>query len=62
MCVYKAITATILQVTLWRGRGAAALKCNGGCALEEGARYINVRGSVQCGGAYTGKQIFYTYD
>ena len=29
MCVYIAIIATFLQVTLWRVGGAPALKCNG---------------------------------
>ena len=64
MCVYIAIIATILSVTLWRIDSEPALKCNSyrlksllcwgqrerQCALE--GRYVNVWGSVHWKGVY----------
>ena len=68
MCVYIAIIAIILQVTLWCMDSTPALKWNGYRLESRLARhlvkgnvhwrgeawYVNVRSSVQCGGV----QIF----
>ena len=50
MCVYVAIIAAILQVTLWRVNSAASLKCNGGYRLETWlAGHLDIGGIHQRG-------------
>ena len=69
MCVYIAITSTILPVTLWRMSSAAALKCNAmeswlaghldtGNIHQRGAWYMNVQGVYSVGECKLEKQIF----
>ena len=67
MCVYIAIIANILLMTLWRVDSASALKCYGlqagilagralrekQCTLEREARYMNVQDSVHWEGVYS---------
>ena len=45
MCVYIAIIASSLQVTLWCMDGAAALKCNGYRLKSSLARHLQ-KGSI----------------
>ena len=49
MCVYIVIIATILAVTLWPMKCAAALKCDGYKFKSLMAGHLD-KGSIQCGG------------